>query len=104
MINKLAHDLHCNDSIVKIHLGEQTDAKLLLGTYTSGDKPGTFQWNTGVLTSAVQEGKWVLVEDIDKAPTEILSILLSLLKRERLVYRHVVKSSKPRTVFNCFQL
>ena len=27
-----------------------------------------------VLTSAVQEGKWVLIEDIDKAPTEVLSV------------------------------
>ncbi|KAI5949267.1 hypothetical protein KGF57_004866 [Candida theae] len=79
LINKLANDLHCQGSIVKIHLGEQTDAKLLLGTYTSGEQPGTFQWNTGVLTSAVQEGKWVLIEDIDQAPTEILSILLTLL-------------------------
>ncbi|KAI5957391.1 MDN1 [Candida margitis] len=84
LINKLANDLHCSDSIVKIHLGEQTDAKLLLGTYTSGEKPGTFQWNTGVLTSAVQEGKWVLIEDIDKAPTEILSILLTLLEKRTL--------------------
>lgn len=80
----MAADLHCSDSIVKIHLGEQTDAKLLLGTYTSGEKPGTFQWNTGVLTSAVQEGKWVLIEDIDQAPTEILSILLTLLEKRTL--------------------
>ena len=35
---------------------------------------------TGVLTSAVQEGKWVLIEDIDKAPTEVLSVLLTLLE------------------------
>ncbi|KAG5419016.1 hypothetical protein I9W82_003735 [Candida metapsilosis] len=84
LINKMANDLHCSGSIVKIHLGEQTDAKLLLGTYTSGEKPGTFQWNTGVLTSAVQEGKWVLIEDIDQAPTEILSILLTLLEKRTL--------------------
>ncbi|KAI5962071.1 uncharacterized protein KGF55_003146 [Candida pseudojiufengensis] len=84
LINKLADDLSYTDSIVKIHLGEQTDAKLLLGTYTSGEKPGTFQWNTGVLTSAVKEGKWVLIEDIDKAPTEILSIILTLLEKRTL--------------------
>ncbi|KAI5949928.1 hypothetical protein KGF54_005406 [Candida jiufengensis] len=84
LVNKLADDLSYSDSIVKIHLGEQTDAKLLLGTYTSGEKPGTFQWNTGVLTSAVKEGKWVLIEDIDKAPTEILSIILTLLEKRTL--------------------
>lgn len=84
LINQLAHYLSCQDEIVKIHLGEQTDAKLLLGTYTSGEKPGSFQWRSGVLTTAVKEGKWVLVEDIDKAPTEVLSILLTLLEKREL--------------------
>lgn len=84
LINQLAKYLLCQDSIVKIHLGEQTDAKLLLGTYTSGEKPGSFQWRAGVLTTAVKEGKWVLVEDIDKAPTEVLSILLTLLEKREL--------------------
>lgn len=84
LINQLAQYLSCQDEIVKIHLGEQTDAKLLLGTYTSGEKPGSFQWRSGVLTTAVKEGKWVLVEDIDKAPTEVLSILLTLLEKREL--------------------
>lgn len=84
LINQLARYLSCLDDIVKIHLGEQTDAKLLLGTYTSGEKPGSFQWRSGVLTTAVKEGKWVLVEDIDKAPTEVLSILLTLLEKREL--------------------
>lgn len=84
LINQLANYMSYTDSIVKIHLGEQTDAKLLLGTYASGEKPGTFEWRTGVLTSAVQEGKWVLIEDIDKAPTEVLSVLLTLLEKREL--------------------
>lgn len=84
LINQLAQHLGFQDDIVKIHLGEQTDAKLLLGTYTSGEKPGSFQWRSGVLTTAVKEGKWVLVEDIDKAPTEVLSILLTLLEKREL--------------------
>lgn len=84
LINELAKYLACDKSMVKIHLGEQTDAKLLLGTYTSGEKPGTFEWRHGVLTTAVKEGRWVLIEDIDKAPTEVLSILLSLLEKREL--------------------
>lgn len=84
LINQMAKYMNCSDSIVKIHLGEQTDAKLLLGTYTSGDTPGSFQWRSGVLTTAVKEGKWILVEDIDKAPTEVLSILLVLLEKREL--------------------
>lgn len=83
-INEISKYMGCEKSIVKIHLGEQTDAKLLIGTYTSGEKPGTFEWRSGVLTTAVQEGRWVLIEDIDKAPTEVLSILLSLLEKREL--------------------
>lgn len=84
LISQLARFMSYQDSIVKIHLGEQTDAKLLLGTYTSGEKPGTFQWRLGVLTTAVKEGKWVVIEDIDKAPTEVLSVLLTLLEKREL--------------------
>ncbi|CUS25026.1 LAQU0S25e00232g1_1 [Lachancea quebecensis] len=84
LINQLSRHIGSQDSMVKIHLGEQTDAKLLLGTYTSGEKPGTFEWRAGVLTTAVKEGRWVLIEDIDKAPTEVLSVLLTLLEQREL--------------------
>lgn len=74
-----------SNEVIKIHLGEQTDAKILLGTYASGERPGTFKWRPGVLTTAVKDGKWVLIEDIDKAPTEVLSILLTLLEKRQLL-------------------
>ncbi|GMM27764.1 AAA family ATPase midasin [Martiniozyma asiatica (nom. inval.)] len=86
LVNELAKALHIEDSnnLIKIHLNQQTDSKTLLGTYTSGTKPGTFEWKNGVLTTAVKEGKWVLVEDIDKAPNEVLSILMGLLENRQL--------------------
>lgn len=84
LINELSKYMKTHDSVVKIHLGEQTDAKLLIGTYTSGEKPGTFTWKSGVLATAVKEGRWVLIEDIDKAPTEVLSVILSLLEKREL--------------------
>ncbi|KAH3662481.1 hypothetical protein OGAPHI_005733 [Ogataea philodendri] len=83
LINEVAKQLQL-DTMVKIHLNQQTDSKLLLGTYSSGATPGTFEWKNGVLTTAVKEGRWVLVEDIDKAPNEVLSILLSLLEKREL--------------------
>ncbi|CAN3377160.1 hypothetical protein DIURU_003588 [Diutina rugosa] len=84
MVHQLARYMGFSGEIVKIHLGEQTDSKLLLGTYTSGDTPGTFVWRAGVLTTAVTEGKWVVIEDIDHAPTEVLSVLLTLLEKRQL--------------------
>lgn len=84
LINQLAKRMGYHQSIVKVHLGDQTDAKILLGTYTSGPKPGSFEWREGVLTTAVREGKWLLIEDIDRAPTEVLSVLLPLLENRKL--------------------
>ncbi|OAQ30077.1 P-loop containing nucleoside triphosphate hydrolase protein [Linnemannia elongata AG-77] len=72
------------DDLVKIHLGDQTDSKVLLGTYVSTSKPGSFKWQPGVLTTAVRDGKWLLIEDIDLAPMEVLSVLLPLLESRTL--------------------
>ncbi|KAF7197655.1 Midasin [Pseudocercospora fuligena] len=71
-------------SMVTLHLNEQSDAKMLLGIYTTGDTPGSFMWKPGVLTTAVQEGRWVLVEDLDKAPNEVLGTLLPLIEKREL--------------------
>ena len=35
--------------LVKIHLGDQSDAKPLLGTYVCTDVPGEFRWQPGAL-------------------------------------------------------
>lgn len=86
LVDEMAKRLHIEETnnLVKIHLNQQTDSKTLLGTYTSGTKPGTFEWKNGVLTTAVKEGKWVLIEDIDKAPNEVLSILMGLLEHREI--------------------
>ncbi|KAJ8314873.1 LOW QUALITY PROTEIN: hypothetical protein KUTeg_007023 [Tegillarca granosa] len=57
----------------------------LLGTYQCTDIPGEFVWQPGVLTRAVTEGHWVLLEDIDCAPMDVVSILLPLLERNILL-------------------
>lgn len=102
LVNLMGQEIGVNTKdLVKIHLNQQTDPKLLLGTYTSGSKPGTFEWKNGVLTTAVKEGKWVLVEDIDKAPNEVLSILLGLLENKELV---IPSRNEVVTAKNGFQL
>jgi midasin len=42
--------------------------------------PGKFKWQPGVLTTAVTEGKWILVEDINLAPVDVLAVLIPLLE------------------------
>lgn len=81
----IAQKLGKLDKMVTLHLNEQSDAKLLIGLYTTGSMPGTFVWKPGVLTTAVQEGRWVLIEDLDRAPNEIIGMLLPLIEKRELV-------------------
>ncbi|XP_017784384.1 PREDICTED: midasin [Nicrophorus vespilloides] len=67
-------------SFIKIQLGDQTDSKMLLGTYKCTDVPGEFIWQPGVLTQAVIDGSWLLLEDIDSASVDIASVLNGLIE------------------------
>ena len=84
LIRHVARELCRQSSSITIILNEQTDIKLLLGVYTSEKSPGSFSWRPGILTQAVLEGRWVIVEDIDRAPSEIAGTLLPLLERGEL--------------------
>ncbi|KAH8909629.1 midasin [Coniochaeta sp. PMI_546] len=85
LVHEIARELGKDDGLVTLHLNDQTDAKVLLGLYTTDSKPGSFQWRPGVLTTAVKEGRWVLIEDLDRAPTELMSTLLPLVERGELL-------------------
>lgn len=85
MVLELARELGMGSSLVTLYLNEQTDAKMLIGLYTTGTKPGSFEWRPGILTTAVKEGRWVLIEDLDRAPTEVMSTLLPLIERGELL-------------------
>lgn len=85
LVLELARELGMASSLVTLHLNEQTDAKMLIGLYTTGTKPGSFEWRPGILTTAVREGRWVLIEDLDRAPTEVMSTLLPLIERGELL-------------------
>ncbi|XP_011314888.1 midasin isoform X1 [Fopius arisanus] len=70
--------------IIKVQLGDQTDSKMLLGTYRCTDIPGEFVWQAGILTQAVMSGKWLLLEDIDSATLDVASVLSSLMETAAL--------------------
>ncbi|KAJ1335200.1 midasin [Microdochium nivale] len=85
VVHELARQLGMESSLVTLHLNEQTDAKMLIGLYSTDSKPGSFSWRPGVLTTAVREGRWVLIEDLDRAPNEVMSTLLPLVERGKLL-------------------
>lgn len=71
--------------IVTINLADKSlDAKSLLGTLTSSPtEPGAFVFAEGSLTRAVKYGRWVVLEDVDKASDEVLSTVSELVERVR---------------------
>ncbi|KAM6126972.1 midasin isoform 3-T3 [Pterocles gutturalis] len=71
--------------ILKVQLGDQTDSKTLLGMYRCTDIPGEFVWQPGTLTQAVTKGHWILLEDIDYAPLDVISVLIPLLEKGELL-------------------
>ena len=85
LIREAARMVGKDSSMVTLHLNAQTDAKLLVGMYTSAQTPSSFAWRPGVLTTAVMEGRWVLIEDLDRAPMEVVSTLLPLIERQQLL-------------------
>ena len=84
-IHDIARQLSAEHGMLSLHLNEQTDAKMLIGLYATDARPGTFNWRPGVLTTAVKEGRWVLIEDLDRAPNEVMSTLLPLVERGELL-------------------
>ncbi|KAJ1566126.1 AAA ATPase midasin, partial [Nowakowskiella sp. JEL0078] len=84
LVYEAATVLGCIDEMVTIHLGDQSDSKLLLGSYVCTPTPGIFAWLPGILTQAVTNGHWVLFEDIDLSPPDILSVLIPLLESNSL--------------------
>ncbi|KAG7383928.1 AAA ATPase midasin [Phytophthora pseudosyringae] len=83
-IRELAR-LSGNGDMVELHLDDQIDSKTLLGSYVCTDVPGEFTWQAGALTTAVLAGRWVVIEDIDRAPFEVLAALMPLLETREMV-------------------
>ena len=67
--------------LVELHLDDQTDSKALLGAYVCSDVPGEFLWQPGVVTQAALSGRWLVIEDVDRVPLEVLASLSALLER-----------------------
>lgn len=72
------------NGFLRIQLGDQTDSKMLLGQYRCTDVPGEFVWQAGVLTQAVINGYWLLLEDLDSCTQDVCMLLSNLLENNFL--------------------
>lgn len=84
LINDVASTMGQSESMVTLHLNEQTDAKSLLGMYSTSPTTGSFAWQPGVLTKAAREGRWILIEDLDRAPSEVIGLILPIIEKGEL--------------------
>jgi len=84
LLSHLARLLHPDqqNQIVSIHLADTSlDARGLLGAYVSSvTRPGGFDWQEGVLVKAMREGKWVVLEDVDRGSNEVLGVVKPLVE------------------------
>ncbi|GAB5030704.1 midasin-like protein [Nannochloropsis oceanica] len=83
LLRFLAHATN-NADMLEMHLDDQADAKALLGAVVCGETPGEFLWRAGPLTLAIERGQWVCIEDVDRAPVEVLAALSPLLETGQL--------------------
>ena len=58
--------------------------QVLLGSYVCTEAVGEFKWQPGVITQAVSQGRWLLLEDVDRAPMEVMAALASLIEGRTL--------------------
>ncbi|KAF4163409.1 hypothetical protein CNMCM6936_000870 [Aspergillus lentulus] len=84
LVNDVAATMGQLESMVTLHLNEQTDAKSLLGMYSTSPATGSFAWQPGVLTKAAREGRWILIEDLDRAPSEVIGLILPIIEKGEL--------------------
>ncbi|KAF2979584.1 hypothetical protein EK904_005640 [Melospiza melodia maxima] len=71
--------------VVLPRLQHVSEEQTLLGMYRCTDVPGEFVWQPGTLTQAVTKGHWILLEDIDYAPLDVISVLIPLLEKRELL-------------------
>jgi midasin len=84
LLDELARRCGQFDSMIRVHLDDQLDSKILLGSYICTEEPGQFKWQPGALTQAVRGGRWIVFEDLHCAPFELLAALKPLLEDRTL--------------------
>lgn len=78
----------CGHRLVRINLSEQTDMMDLLGADlpAEGGAAGDFRWSDGAFLSALRNGDWVLLDELNLASQSVLEGLNAVLDHRREVF------------------
>ncbi|KAI7525389.1 midasin, partial [Hortaea werneckii] len=87
---------------VRINNHEHTDLQEYLGTYVSG-ADGRLQFQEGILVRALREGHWIVLDELNLAPTDVLEALNRLLDDNReLLVPETQETIRPHEDFMLF--
>lgn len=70
---------------VRINNHEHTDLQEYLGSYVT-DSQGKLQFQEGVLVKAVRNGHWIVLDELNLAPSDVLEALNRLLDDNREIF------------------
>ncbi|WKX90319.1 hypothetical protein Q1695_009285 [Nippostrongylus brasiliensis] len=88
--------------IVRINNHEHTDVQEYMGSYV-GDENGRLVFREGALVTAVRNGSWVILDELNLAPTDIIEALNRLLDDNRELYVPEINTViKPHPRFRLF--
>lgn len=88
---------------VRINNHEHTDIQEYLGTYVTDPQSGNLVFQEGLLVTAVRQGHWIVLDELNLAPTDVLEALNRLLDDNReLVIPETQEVIKPHPNFILF--
>lgn len=88
---------------VRINNHEHTDIQEYLGTYVTDPHTGDLVFQEGLLVTAVKQGHWIVLDELNLAPTDVLEALNRLLDDNReLVVPETQEVIKPHPNFILF--
>jgi midasin (ATPase involved in ribosome maturation) len=74
---------HAAPDFIVVTLDESFDSKNLVGAYVC-DETGSFVFKKGPLTVAAEQGIWLILRGIERAPPDLLTFLLPLVEENKL--------------------
>lgn len=92
----------CGHRCVRINNHEHTDIQEYTGSYAA-DSNGKLCFMEGILVQALREGHWVILDELNLAPSEVLEALNRLLDDNRELYLPEINEVvKPHPSFRLF--
>jgi midasin len=88
---------------IRINNHEHTDIQEYLGTYVSSPSTGKLVFQEGILVRALRNGDWLVLDELNLAPTDVLEALNRLLDDNReLVIPETQEVIRPHPHFMLF--